>query len=117
MGKRRQQAEPTAGASEHFTYSASAAGASEHIRSSAEENVSVDAESNFGASEHTAGSVIEELSLEGAIEKLKIMEAQMSSLAKSLLQRLRCAMPLAGIEKASPQTNGCTLGSATTSEN
>ena len=46
-------------------------GASEHIRSSAEENVSVDAESNFGASEHTTGSVIEKLSLEGAIEKLK----------------------------------------------
>ena len=97
MGKRRQQVEPTIVASEHFTYFASTAGASEHIRSSAEENVSVDAESNFGASEHTAGSVIEKLSLEGAIEKLKIMETQTSSLANSLLQRLRCAMPVAGI--------------------
>ena len=69
MGKRPWLAEATVGASEHFTYSASTAGASEHIRSSAEENVSVDAESNFGASEHTAGSVIEKLPLEGAIEK------------------------------------------------
>ena len=71
MGKRRQQAEPTVGASEHSTYFATTAGASEHMKSSAEEKVSVDAESNFGASEHTAGSVIEKLSLEGAIEKLK----------------------------------------------